>query len=211
MKGLSGFCERRQIMELQDIQTPKSPMDDEQIVALYWQRDEQAIAETDYKYKNYLLSIAYNVVFDRLDSEECVNDTYIGAWNAMPPTKPNVLKAFLTTITRRIAVKRYHKKLKRNAVPSEMTVSLSELEDFIAGEEDIAADFDAKRLGSVISDFVRALSQRRQYIFMSRYYAAEPIDAIAADLRLSRSMVNKELAAIRHALKEQLEREGYSL
>jgi RNA polymerase sigma-70 factor (ECF subfamily) len=92
-----------------------------------------------------------------------------------------------------------------------MTVSLSELEDFIAGEEDIAADFDAKRLGSVISDFVRALSQRRQYIFMSRYYAAEPIDAIAADLRLSRSMVNKELAAIRHALKEQLEREGYSL
>ena len=198
-------------MELQDIQTPKSPMDDEQIVALYWQRDEQAIAETDYKYKNYLLSIAYNVVFDRLDSEECVNDTYIGAWNAMPPTKPNGLKAFLTTITRRIAVKRYHKKLKRNAVPSEMTVSLSELEDFIAGEEDIAADFDAKRLGSVISDFVRALSQRRQYIFMSRYYAAEPIDAIAADLRLSRSMVNKELAAIRHALKEQLEREGYSL
>jgi DNA-directed RNA polymerase specialized sigma24 family protein len=92
-----------------------------------------------------------------------------------------------------------------------MTVSLSELEDFIAGDEDIAADFDAKNLGRVISDFVHSLSQRRQFIFMSRYYAADPIDTIAADLGLSRSMVNKELAAIRRALKEQLEREGYSL
>ena len=198
-------------MELQDIQTPKSPMDDEQIVALYWQRDEQAIAETDYKYKNYLLSIAYNVVFDRLDSEECVNDTYIGAWNAMPPTKPNVLKAFLTTITRRIAIKRYHSNVRQNVIPSEMTVSLSELEDFVAGDEDVGAEFDAERLGHIISDFVRSLSERRQFIFMSRYYLADPIDTIASDLSLSRSMVNKELAAIRCALKEKLESEGYSI
>jgi RNA polymerase sigma-70 factor (ECF subfamily) len=198
-------------MKLQSTQTAKLPMDDEKIVELYWQRDEKAIEETDYKYKKYLFSIAYNVVYDRLDSEECVNDTYVGAWNAMPPTKPNVLKAFLMTITRRIAVKRYHSKLRQNKIPSEMTVSLSELEDFIAGDEDIAADFDAKNLGRVISDFVHSLSQRRQFIFMSRYYAADPIDTIAADLGLSRSMVNKELAAIRRALKEQLEREGYSL
>jgi RNA polymerase sigma-70 factor (ECF subfamily) len=198
-------------MKLQSTQTAKLPMDDEKIVELYWQRDEKAIEETDYKYKKYLFSIAYNVVYDRLDSEECVNDTYVGAWNAMPPTKPNVLKAFLMTITRRIAVKRYHSKLRQNKIPSEMTVSLSELEDFISGDEDIAADFDAKNLGRVISDFVHSLSQRRQFIFMSRYYAADPIDTIAADLGLSRSMVNKELAAIRRALKEQLEREGYSL
>ena len=198
-------------MKLQSTQTAKLPMDDEKIVELYWQRDEKAIEETDYKYKKYLFSIAYNVVYDRLDSEECVNDTYVGAWNAMPPTKPNVLKAFLMTITRRIAVKRYHSKLRQNKIPSEMTVSLSELEDFIAGDEDIAADFDAKNLGRVISDFVHSLSPRRQFIFMSRYYAADPIDTIAADLGLSRSMVNKELAAIRRALKEQLEREGYSL
>ena len=198
-------------MELQSKQTAKVPMDDEKIVELYWERDEKAIEETDFKYKKYLFSIAYNVVQDRLDCEECLNDTYLGAWNAMPPSRPNVLKAFLTVITRRIAIKRYHSKLRQNVIPSEMTVSLSELEDFVAGDGDVSADFDAERLGHVISDFVRSLPERRQYIFMSRYYVADPIDTIAKDLVLSRSMVNKELAAIRCALKETMESEGYSI
>ena len=198
-------------MELQSKQTARAPMDDEKIVALYWERDEKAIEETDFKYKKYLFSIAYNVLHDRLDCEECVNDTYHGAWNAIPPSKPNVLKAFLTTITRRIAIKRYHSNLKQNVIPSEMTVSLSELEDFVAGDGHVGADFDAERLGRVISDFVRSLSERRQFIFMSRYYVADPIDTIAKDLGLSRSMVNKELATIRSALKEKLESEGYSI
>ena len=198
-------------MELQNKQTVRIPMDDEKIVALYWERDEKAIEETDFKYKKYLFSIAYNVVHDRLDCEECLNDTYLGAWNAMPPSKPNVLKAFLTIIARRIAIKRYHSNLRSNIIPSEMTVSLSELEDFVAGDEDIGADFDAQRLGRVISDFVRSLPERRQFIFMSRYYLADPIDTIASDLSLSRSMINKELAAIRSVLKEKLESEGYSI
>ena len=94
-------------------------------------------------------------------------------------------------------------------IPSELTVSLSELEGFITGDEDISLDFDGEKLGQVISDFVRSLSQRQQFIFMSRYYVAEPIDTIASDLNLSRSMINKELAAIRSALKEKLESEGY--
>ena len=198
-------------MELQNKQTVRIPMDDDKIVELYWERDEKAIEETDFKYKKYLFSIAYNVLHDRLDCEECVNDTYHGAWNAIPPSKPNVLKAFLTTITRRIAIKRYHSNLKQSAIPSEMTVSLSELEDFVAGDEDVDADFDTERLGRVISSFVHSLSERRQFIFMSRYYIADPIDTIASDLNLSRSMVNKELAAIRSALKEKLESEGYSI
>ena len=198
-------------MELQNKQTVRIPMDDDKIVELYWERDEKAIEETDFKYKKYLFSIAYNVVYDRLDCEECLNDTYLGAWNAIPPTKPSVLKAFLTTIIRRIAIKRYHSNLKQSVIPSEMTVSLSELEDFVAGDEDVGAEFDAERLGHIISDFVRSLSERRQFIFMSRYYLADPIDTIASDLSLSRSMVNKELAAIRSALKEKLESEGYSI
>ena len=198
-------------MKLQSQQTTKIPMDDEQIIELYWARDEKAIEETDFKYKKYLFSIAYNVVHNRLDCEECLNDTYLGAWNAMPPLRPRMLKALLATIARRVAIKRYHKSLKQNAVPSEMTVSLSELEDFVASDEDVGADFDAERLGHIISDFVRSLSERRQFIFMSRYYVADSIDTIAGDLRLSRSMVNKELAAIRSALKEKLESEGYSV
>ena len=127
----------------------------------------------------------------------------------MPPSRPDVLKAFLTTIARRNAIKRYHRNQKKSAVPSEMTLSLSELEAFVAGDEDVGAGFDAERLGHVISDFVRSLPDRRRFIFMSRYYLAEPIDTIAKDLSLSRSMINKELASIRNALRERLESEGY--
>lgn len=198
-------------MELQSKRTVRIPMDDEEIVELYWNRNERAIEETDFKYKKYLFSIAYNIVHDRLDSEECLNDTYLGAWKAIPPSKPNVLMAFLTTITRRIAIKRYHSNLKQREIPSEMTISLSELEDFIAGDDGIDPGFDAEKLGRVISDFVRSLSERRQFIFMSRYYVSDSIDTIASNLRLSRSMVNKELATIRSVLKEKLESEGYSI
>ena len=194
-------------MELQRNQLNKSTISDEAIIALYWNRDESAIEETDLKYKNYLYSVAYNIVHGRADCEECLNDTYLAAWNAMPPSKPNVLKAFLTIITRRIAINRFHSNMRH----SEMTVALSELEAFLTDGESDDSRLDAKELGRVISDFVRRLPQRRRFIFMSRYYAAEPIDTIAKELDLSRSMVNKELVAIRKALKEKLESEGYIL
>jgi len=198
-------------MELQKNQRARMPLDDDSIVALYWARDEQAIEETDFKYKAYLYTVAYYILHERLDCEECLNDTYLGAWNAMPPARPNVLKAFLTTIARRIAVKRYHRNMRKSVVPSEMTVSLSELADFVAGDGDADAAFDSARLGRVISDFVRSLPDRKRFIYMSRYYMAEPIAVIAGELSLSRSTVNKELAAIRYTLKEKLESEGYSL
>lgn len=197
-------------MELQKNQI-KSPMDDKEIIELYWGRDEKAIEETDFKYKKYLFSIAYNVVHDKLDCEDCLNDTYLGAWNAIPPSRPNVLKAFLTTIVRRYAIKCYHKRQRKGVVPSEMTVSLSELDEFISGNDDVSADFDATRLGTVISEFLRSLSERKQFIFISRYYIADSIDTIASNLRLSRSTVNKELACIRESLKEKLESEGYTI
>lgn len=196
-------------MGFSEKQRSKIPLDDELIVELYWHRDEKAIEETDFKYKRYLFSIACNILHNRLDCEECLNDTYLGVWNAVPPARPNVLKAFLATIVRRIAVKRYHSNQKRSVVPSEMTVSLSELEDFIADDNDASADFDAEELGRTISEFVRSLSERRQFIFMSRYYVCDTVNTIAKHLDLSRSMVNKELAAIRSALKEKLESEEY--
>ena len=198
-------------MELQQKKAARLPLGDDGIIALYFARDEKAIEETDFKYRKYLFSVVYNVLRDRLDCEECLNDTYLGAWNAIPPSRPRALKAFLTVIARRVAIKRYHSNSRRNMIPSEMTVSLSELEDFLADGDEVQAGFDAQRLGKVISDFALSLSERRQFIFMSRYYMAEPIDTIAKDLKLSRSMVNKELAAIRKALKEKMESEGYSI
>ena len=198
-------------MSLQERNKVTMPLDDEKIIDLYWERNERAIDETDFKYKKYLYVIAFNIVNDKLDCEECLNDTYLGAWNAMPPSKPNSLKAFLTVIMRRVAIKRYHNKSRVRVVPSEMTVSLSEIEAFVSGEEDVEADFDAEKMGQAISNFIRSLSPRRQFIFMSRYYTADSIDVIAKNLNLSRSMVNKELAAIRVSLREALEKEGYSV
>ena len=198
-------------MERKEKRAARMPLDDESIIDLYWARDEKAIEETDFKYKPYLYAVVYRVLRDEQDTAECINDTYLGAWGAIPPARPRALKAFLTTIAHRIAIKRYHHTRRGRRVPSEMTVSLSELEDFIAEEGDPAQEFDAQRLGHVISSFVRSLSDRRRFIFMSRYYMSEPIDVIARDLSVSRSTVNKELAAIRAALKEKLENEGYSI
>ena len=195
-------------MELQTKQT--ATMSDEQIVALYWQRDEQAISETDIKYKKFLLTVAYNILQDMYDSEECLNDTYIGAWNAIPPARPVLLQAFLATIMRRTAIDCYKAKKRQKRIVSELTVSLSEVEDFIS-DDDMYSQTDAKELGRVISDFVRSLSDRRMYIFMSRYYVARPIKEIAKLLGCSESTVNKEIAAIKCDLKEKLEKEGYVL
>ena len=169
------------------------------------------IIETDRKYGKYLLAIANNILHNMPESEECLSDTYLNAWNAIPPARPNVLKAFLITIMRRCAINRYHKITRKSVVPSEMTVALSELDEFLADNDDIDEILDAKRLGTVISDFIRLLSERRRYIFLSRYYMAESIDRISSDLRLSRSTINKELAVIRSLLKEKLESEGYSI
>ena len=186
-------------------------MTDEQIVELYWQRDEQAIKETDIKYKKFLLSVAYNIVHDTCNSEECLNDTYIGAWNSIPPARPTFLQAFLATIMRRTAIDYYKARKRQKRIASELTVSLSEVEDFIADDDDMYSETGAKELGQVISDFVRSLSDRRMYIFMSRYYIARPIKEIARLLDCSESTVNKEIAVIKRDLREKLEKEGYSL
>ena len=186
----------------------RSLMDDGDIIELYFLRDERAISETDAKYGKYLLSVAYNIVHDRLDCEECLNDTYNDAWNAMPPERPASLKAFLAVIMRRRAIDRYKSERRMRRVPSELTVSLSELE-FVADHEDLQDTLDADVLCRIISDFVRSLSERRAYIFMSRYYAARPIREIAKRLSVSESTVNKELASIRQDLRKLLESEGY--
>ncbi len=184
---------------------------DGQIVELYWRRDEQAINETDIKYGKYLLAVAYNIVHDTSDSEECLNDTYVGAWNSIPPARPNVLKAFLAAIMRRTAIDCYKAGKRQKRVASELTVSLSEVEDFISDGDDVYSETESKELGRIISDFVRSLSERRMYIFMSRYYVARPIKEIARLLGCSESTVNKEIAVIKRDLKEKLEKEGYTL
>lgn len=190
---------------------PKATLSDETIIELYWSRNEQAIKETDIKYKAFLLSVANNIVSDMRDSEECLNDTYIGAWNAMPPARPVLLKSFLTTIMRRIAINRFHANNRQKRIASEYAASLSELEDLITNGESTEAEFETKELAKAISDYVKSLSDRQMYIFISRYYIADPILKISKELGCSESTVKREITAIKNRLKKHLESEGYVL
>ena len=188
----------------------KSPvMSDENIISLYWQRDEQAIEETDRKYRKFLLRIANNIVHDVRDNEECLNDTYIGTWNAIPPARPTFLQSFLATIMRRTAINRFHANNRQKRVASEFAVSLSELEDFIAVTDDMETKLEEKELAQLVSNFARSLSDRQMYIFVSRYYIADPLLTISKELGCSVATVKRELAKIKTSLKKRLESEGY--
>lgn len=176
---------------------------DERIIELYWQRDELAIKETDVKYGQFLYRIAYNILHDRLDCEECRNDTYLGIWNAIPPTKPNVFPAFITQIIRRTAIDRYKEKTSKKRIPSELTLSLEELNGDLASFE---YEDDAKELGKIISDYLRSLTDRQQFMFIGRFYMAEPVESIARELGVTASAVYKELSKIKTEFKTYLER-----
>lgn len=188
----------------------RAPVADEEIIELYWNRDERAVEETDLKYRKYLFTIAYNILYSNEDSEECLNDTYMGAWQAIPPQRPLNLKAFLTTIAHRVAINRYNKSKSQKRIPSNLTSALEEL-DYMLGEDSINSEIDAKHLGEIISAYLKTLSKRQRYIFMSRYYMAEPIEKIASDLSVSKSTVNKEIVSIKVGLKNALEKEGYKV
>jgi RNA polymerase sigma-70 factor (ECF subfamily) len=184
-------------------------MRDEDIVALYWQRDENAIKQTDIKYGAYLMAIARNIVRDLRDCEECLNDTYLGAWNAIPPQRPTLLQAFLASIMRRTAIDRHRANTREKRVPTDAIDSFDELEYVIAGGEQPAKMAEAEHLASLISGYVRALPKRRKYVFMARYFAARSIAEVAESLSCSEATVNRDIARIRDELRALLKKEGY--
>ena len=150
-----------------------------------------------------------NIVGDMCDSEECLNDTYIGAWNSIPPSRPAVLRSFLGSIMRRTAIDRFRANRRQKRIASEFIVSLSEIEDIIADDSDMNAVTEAEELAKSINDFVRALPNRRMYVFVARYYLADPIAKIGDELGCSISTVKREIEAIRTGLRKHLEGEGY--
>ena len=189
----------------------ENTLPDEKIIELYWNRDEKAIQETDKKYRGYLYSIAYNIVNDRLDTEECVNDTYLGTWERIPPARPNVFHVFLARIIRNIAVSKFRKNTAQKRIPSEMQVSLDELDECIAASPSAEEDYYVEKVASILNDYLRSLSRRRELIFVCRYYYADKIVNIANMLGISENTVYRELSIIRQGLKEALEKEGYYL
>lgn len=179
---------------------------DGQIIELYFLRDESAIKLTDEVYGAMLYRIAYNILHDDLDSEECKNDTYLGVWNAIPPERPRVFPAFITQIMKRIAINRYKEKNAKKRVPSEFTESIDELANSLESRD--GEEYKARELGKLISDYVYSLPERRQFIFVGRYYMARTPQSLADELSVGIATVYRELEKIREGLREHLERNG---
>ena len=184
---------------------------DDEIIELYWQRDERAIEQTDIKYRARLMSVARNILHDLQDSEECVSNTYVCAWNSIPPARPTYLQAFLIAITRRGALNRYKAAKRKKRVPSELTSSLSDLDDMLSDTDDFYTESQTRALSEILERFISGLPERRMLVFMGRYYAAKPVRELAELLGCSESTVNKEIAAIKQELRQALENEGYKI
>ena len=186
-------------------------MVDEQIVALYWQRDEAAIHETQQKYGRYLLKIAHNILMDMEDSRESVNDTYLKAWGSMPPQAPNVLSTYLGKLTRRTSIDRLRTRSRQKRCASEYTLSLDELAECLPGGCETDQAVDAAMLAEAIGAYLRTLPAEARIAFVCRYYFADPLKEVAAHLGMGESKAKSLLYRARQGLRAHLEQEGFDL
>ena len=183
-------------------------MEDSQIIDLYWARSEQAVQETDTKYGGYCRSIAHNILKNREDSEECVSDTWLNAWNAMPPKRPSVLSAFLGKITRNLAFDRWKAAHAEKRGGGSLPLALDELDECIAAKGGVEAAFDEKELSHAIDAFLRTLPERECSIFLRRYWYVDSVQDIAARYALRENTAKSILFRTREKLRRYLAGEG---
>ena len=184
-------------------------MTDDKIIQLFFQRKEVAIEETQKKYGSYCFKIANNILNNREDSEECLNDTWLKAWESIPPTRPAYLNLFLAKITRNFAINTYRSKHTHKRGKGEMALVLDELEECITGETDVETLYIAEELQSSINKFVRGLSEKDGNVFIRRYFYADSIKDISNRYHISENNVRVMLNRTRNKLKLRLEKEGY--
>lgn len=181
-------------------------MTDSDIIALYFARDERAIAKTRDKYGVFCYSIAYNLLGDREDSEECVNDAYLGAWNAMPPHKPAILSAFLAKITRRLSVSRLRKR--RAQKRDHTAVPLDELAECVADTGLVYDHMETEELRDMLQAFLGTVSQRERDMFVCRYFYGDSIAQISARFFCTQSRAKTALFRTRQKLRTYLTERG---
>lgn len=184
-------------------------MEDSQIVSLYWDRNEAAITQTEIKYGKYLAKIAYNILADREDAQESVNDTYLAAWDSMPPHRPNVLSTYLGKLTRRISIDLFRKKTSQKRYAGEYALSLEELSDCISGGNSTEEAVSVTILAQVIEQYLRSVSQEARTVFLCRYYYLDSVKQIAATCNISESKVKVLLYRTRQGLFAHLKKEGF--
>ena len=184
-------------------------MEDEKIVELYWDRNEEAIACTQQKYGAYLLKIARNILSDDQDSEECVSDTYMAAWNSMPVNRPKVLSTYLGKIVRQLSIDVFRKKTSLKRGGSEYELSYEELAEDISAGTDPVKELEARQLAESISDFLRTVSDVERNAFIGRYYFFDSIKETANYCGISESNARTMLFRLRKELRDHLVKEGY--
>ncbi len=207
--GIFGNMERR--LSASPVKTFSKELSDDKIIELYWNRDENAVSETDKKYGVLLLRIAVNILNDKMDGEECKNDTYLSLWNRIPPTRPRNLCAFAAKIIRRIAINRYYHENRKSAVSSSLKKSMEECEAFLSSPSEPENSLLAKELGEIINAYLSTLSERQRYVFMGRFWFADPVRTIASELRVSESSVYKELQEIKKDFRSFLKSKGVTV
>lgn len=184
-------------------------MNDSAIVDLYWQRCEAAITETEQKYGAYLTKIAYNILHDTEDSRESVNDTYLSAWNSMPPHRPKILSAYLAKLTRRISIDIFRKRTRDKRGGSEYALSLEELNECIPTGDSTLQEADLHALARSINRYLRTLPPQQRNVFIGRYFYADSLQEVAAYYRMSIPKTKSMLHRTRQGLKVHLTKEGY--
>lgn len=186
-------------------------MDDAEIVALYWARDERAISESALRYGGYCYAIASRILENREDAEESVNDAWVGAWGSIPPQKPELLSAYLGKLTRRIALKRLRGRLAGRRGGGQVALALEELDECLGGGQSADEALDARELGRLIDRFLDGLPETEMRVFVCRYWYLDPVAEIAQRFGFSQSKVKSMLFRTRGKLREQLQKEGYSI
>ncbi len=186
-------------------------MDDERIIELYFQRNDTAIAETEKKYGKYCHSIAFNILRNMEDAEECVNDTYIKTWNSIPPERPNRLALFLGKITRNRALDIYDKYNAQKRSTSTATLVYDEIKECIPSPRTIEKEIDNKDLAEKLNSFLRDLDEESRNIFLQRYWYLLSIKEIARNFLFTESKVKMNLLRTRNKLKQFLEEEGVEI
>lgn len=184
-------------------------MDDKSIVDLYFGRDQEAITQTDKKYGHYCYRIAYNILTNREDAEESVSDTYVAAWRAIPPRRPSVLSTFLGKITRHIAIDRWRERNASKRGGGEVPLALEELQDCVAGMQNVEMDYERKEIIKAYVKFLDALPVTERRVFLCRYWYVDSVEAIADKFGFSQSKVKTMLHRTRAKLRKQLAEEGY--
>ena len=186
-------------------------MEDCAIVELYWAREERAIEESDRKYGRYCLSIARSIVEREEDAEECVNDTWLRAWNAMPPQRPGVLSAFFAKITRNLSLDRWRKSRAAKRGGSQVEVALLELEDCLPDRNTPERQLEAAETARIISGFLRQQPELDRILFVRRYFRLDALEKLEERFGLTQGQVKSRLHRTRKRLKKILEQEGAAL